>query len=103
MAFGQIRPVLSTFRRRLRATVTSVVSRAKSALREATRPLPLVAGFAVDLTRSRRELLAENTLLRQQLIVVSRSVKGPPSARTSVAWLSCSLGSSTTGATLCCW
>ena len=77
MAFGQIRPVLSTFRRRLPATVTSVVSRAKSALREATRPLPLVAGFAVDLTRSRRELLAENVLLRQQLIVVSRSVKRP--------------------------
>ena len=76
-ALGQIRPVLSTFRRRLRATVTSAVNRAKSALREATRPLPLVTGFALDLARSRRELLAENTLLREQLIVASRKVKRP--------------------------
>ena len=37
-----------------RAAVTSAVGRAKSAFREATRPLPLVAGFAVDLARSRR-------------------------------------------------
>ena len=78
VAFGQIRPVLSTLRRRLRAVVTSVVNRAKSALREATRPLPLVAGFAVDLGRSRQQLIAENTLLRQQLIVASRKVKRPP-------------------------
>jgi hypothetical protein len=28
---------------------------------------PLVAGFAVDLTRAPRELVAENALLRQQL------------------------------------
>ena len=74
---GQIRPVLSTFRRRLRAAVTSAVNRAKSAFREATRPLPLVAGFARDLARSRKELLAENALLRQQLIVASRKVKRP--------------------------
>jgi hypothetical protein len=73
----QIRLVLSRFRRCLRAAATAVVESVKSALREATRPLPLVTGLAVDLTKSRRELLAENGLLRQQLIVASRHVKRP--------------------------
>jgi putative transposase len=36
-----------------------------------------VAGVVTDLTRSRKELVAENTLLRQQLIVASRRVKRP--------------------------
>jgi putative transposase len=76
-AFGQTAPVLSRFRRRLRAAATAVVGRIKSAIREATRPLPLVTGLAVDLTRSRKELLAENAFLRQQLIVASRRVKRP--------------------------
>jgi putative transposase len=74
---GQNCPVLSTLGPRFRAAVTSVVNHVKTALREATRPLPLVAGFAMDLTRSRKELLAENALLRQQLIVASRKVKRP--------------------------
>ena len=69
--------MLSTFQRRLRAAVTSAVNRAKSAFREATRPLPPVAGLSMDLARSRQELLAENVLLRQQLIVASRKVKHP--------------------------
>ena len=76
-ALGQIRLVLSRFQRRLRAAATAVVERVKSTFREATRPLPLVTGLAVDLTRSRNELLAENALLRQQLIVASRGVKRP--------------------------
>ena len=90
-ALGQIRPVLSTLRRRVQAAVTSVVKHVTVALREATRPLPLVAGFATDLTRSRGELLAENTLLRQQLIVASRKVKRPafrPHERALVVLLS---------------
>jgi hypothetical protein len=70
-------PVLSSFRRRLRAAASAAVRAIKSAFREATRPLPLVAGFAVDLTRSRKELLAENAFLRQQLIVASRKVERP--------------------------
>jgi len=69
--------VLSSIRRRLRAAATTAVQAIKFAFREATRPLPLVTGLAVDLTRSRKELLAENTLLRQQLIVASRKVKRP--------------------------
>ena len=74
---GQIRPVFSSLRRRLRAAVTSVVNRAQSALREATRPLPLLTGLVADVGRSRRQLIAENVLLRQQLIVASRKVKRP--------------------------
>ena len=37
----------------------------------------LAAGAARDLVRSRSELVAENALLRQQLIVLSRSVAHP--------------------------
>ena len=40
-------------------------------------PLPLLAGLATDLRRSRQQLIAENVLLRQQLIVASRKVKRP--------------------------
>ena len=74
-ALGQIGRVLSRFRRRVGAAATAVVERVKSALREATRPLPLATALVMDLTRSRRELVAKNALLRQQLIVASRGVK----------------------------
>ncbi len=37
----------------------------------------LVLGAVNDLTRSRRELLLKNALLRQQLLVVNRQVKRP--------------------------
>jgi putative transposase len=74
---GQLCLVPSVLSARLRSAVVSAVGRIKSAFREATRPLPLVTGLAVDLTRSRKELLAENAFLRQQLIVASRKVKGP--------------------------
>ncbi|MEP7289349.1 MAG: integrase core domain-containing protein [Chloroflexota bacterium] len=48
-------------------------------LRTWTKPItatPLV-GTIVDVTRSRRDLLVENALLRQQLIVLKRQVKRP--------------------------
>ena len=41
------------------------------------RPVALAAGLAADLTRSRRDLLLENALLRQQLLVLRRTVKRP--------------------------
>ncbi len=47
------------------------------ALRQACRPSGVARGFIADLTRSRAELIAENALLRQQLIVASRAVKRP--------------------------
>ena len=37
----------------------------------------LALNTALDLTRSRLELMLENALLRQQLIVLKRQVKGP--------------------------
>ncbi len=37
----------------------------------------LVLGTATDLTRSKAELLAENALLRHQLIILRRQIKRP--------------------------
>ncbi len=39
--------------------------------------LSLISGILSDLTRSRSDLIAENTLLRQQLIILHRQVKRP--------------------------
>ena len=49
------------------------------AIREALRPRPcsIVGGLATDLLRTRAELVAENALLRQQLVVVARRVNRP--------------------------
>ena len=44
-------------------------------------------GTGRDLLRSRAQLLAENALLRQQLIVLRRSVKRPAMTRTDRALL----------------
>jgi len=46
---------------------------------EALRPMPcsIVSGLAAGLRRSHAELVAENVLLRQQLIVAARKVKRP--------------------------
>src|ERR687886_1298009 len=46
-----------------------------------------VAGTGADLLRSRAQLLAENALLRQQLLVLRRSVKRPVLTRTDRALL----------------
>jgi putative transposase len=50
-----------------------------SKLRRWTKPIAatLLVGAVTDITRSRRELLLENALLRQQLIVLNRQVKRP--------------------------
>ena len=37
----------------------------------------LVAGVVSDLAKSKTELIAENTLLRKQLIILNRQVKKP--------------------------
>ncbi len=44
-----------------------------------TRPAPtsLAGGLAADLVRSKQDVVLENALLRQQLIVLNRSVKRP--------------------------
>jgi len=83
--------VLSTLRLRVRAGLTRLVVKTKRLLHESVRPSLLVAGFLKDLTRSRGQLIAENALLRQQLIVASRKVKRPvfkPSERGLLVLLS---------------
>ncbi|MFC1641171.1 hypothetical protein ACFL5O_00575, partial [Myxococcota bacterium] len=63
---------------RLRAFVTRAAVRVQGTLRRLTRLLPLIAGIAEDVLRTRSELVAENALLRQQLIAASRKVKRLP-------------------------
>jgi hypothetical protein len=57
----------------------SLVQAVKRHLRQWTRPdnHDLVLSSALDLTRSKSELLLENKLLRQQLIVLKRQAKRP--------------------------
>ena len=62
---------------RLRAFGTSAMAGLNVTWRRLTRPMALLTGFAADLFRSRWELIAENALLRQQLIVASRKPKRP--------------------------
>ena len=62
---------------RVRACVNKAVAWAKRTIREALRPAPIAAGLLCDVFRSRKELLAENALLRQQLLVASRNKKRP--------------------------
>ena len=61
------------------AKLRSFLGNAAKAVREAlrVRPCSVVAGLAADLLRSRSELVAENALLRQQLIVAARKVMKP--------------------------
>jgi hypothetical protein len=53
------------------------VNRIKDKIKKFTKPttVALTAGTLSDLPRSRPDLLAENAMLRQQLIVLNRSVK----------------------------
>jgi hypothetical protein len=53
--------------------------RAKQCLKQWTKPVAatLVTGALSDLTRTHADLMAENVMLRQQLIVLKRQVKRP--------------------------
>jgi hypothetical protein len=57
----------------------SLGRQAKQCLKQWTKPATatLVPGAISDLTRSRVDLIAENVMLRQQLIVLKRQVKRP--------------------------
>jgi putative transposase len=54
-------------------------SRLNQSLRQWTKPTTatLAIGTLADMIRNRRDLVAENTLLRQQLIVLRRQVRRP--------------------------
>jgi hypothetical protein len=58
-------------------------------LQQATKPntTRVVTGAAVDVLRSKAELIAENALLRQQLVVLRRSVKRPTLTNIDRRWL----------------
>ena len=58
------------------ARLSSATSQCFRRLTQPARP-NLVTGTLADLPRSRAELLAENALLRQQLIVLRRNTKTP--------------------------
>jgi len=63
----------------VRRSIDSLCKAAKQRLRQWTKPEnhDLVLSAAMDLTRSKGELILENMLLRQQLIVLKRQVKRP--------------------------
>jgi hypothetical protein len=57
----------------------SFFNRVKEVVKQLTKPetAVLVAGTVSDITRSHKALIAENAILRQQLIVLNRQVKLP--------------------------
>ena len=83
--------MLSTLWLRICAGLTRFAVKTRRVLHEAIRPLPVVVGALKDMASSREQLVAENALLRQQLIVASRKVKRPafkPSERGLMVLLS---------------
>jgi putative transposase len=69
--------VFATILSQVRNAASAFAARAAGRLRDIWRPLGVGGGFIADVTRSRSELIAENAMLRQQLIVASRAVKRP--------------------------
>jgi hypothetical protein len=67
---------------RIRAAAAAAVTTARRVVKEATRPLPLLTGLVADLTRSRKELLAENALLRQLSLPKTYPVANHAASRT---------------------
>jgi putative transposase len=73
---GQIGRVLGRRAIGRRRTLGEGTAKAiRAALRP--RPCPIARGLATDLLRTRAELVAENALLRQQLVVAARKVRRP--------------------------
>ena len=87
----------------LPAMVADLAARAMRTLRDALRPSGVGSGFVVDLTRSRAELIAENALIRQQLVVASRAVKRPAFRVRERRLLVLLEGSFPSGGTPCSW
>ena len=59
--------------------LTRYISRVKKHIKQWTRPATasIVIGLLSDASRSHRDLIVENAMLRQQLIVLKRQVKRP--------------------------
>jgi len=73
--------VISTVKNAIVGCVRIAGEALRRLLRPATSVADATAGIAGDMTRNRRELIAEDALLRQQLIVLRRSVKRPATSR----------------------
>jgi hypothetical protein len=69
--------VLGALVRWVEGVARRTVERVEAAVLIAARPASVVGGLLRDVVRSREELIAENTLLRQQLLVAARTVKKP--------------------------
>ncbi len=65
--------------RRVKQAITTGVQALRNHIAARTKPTnsSLVRGSLRDLVRTKPQLVAENALLRQQLIVLNRSVKRP--------------------------
>jgi len=71
------RPVPNSAADHLVKAVAGGVRRAIASIREATRPGAPALGLVVDLARPHGSLIAENPLLRQQLLVLKRQIQRP--------------------------
>jgi len=79
---GEVQIVLSVFisiKQRLSLSFHVLQERFSRGIRPPT--IPLLLGMLVDLTRGKSELLAENALLRHQLIILRRQIKRPVSRK----------------------
>ena len=72
--------ILSRLKRLIGTSVSVLCTRCVHWTTPLTSSLPL--GTLADLARSKSELLAENALLRQQLIILKRQVKRPTCTKT---------------------
>ena len=71
--------MLAHLLRRVSCTGRAALEALHHRLAAATKPATptLIAGALTDLARNKPELVAENAFLRQQLVVLTRSVKHP--------------------------
>ena len=67
--------VFISFKQRVSLSFYVLQERCSRGIRPQT--IPLLLGMLIDLTRGKSELLAENALLRQQLIILRRQIKRP--------------------------
>ena len=71
--------MVMNFVRRVKQAINTGVQVLRQHIADSTKPTnsSLVCGGLQDLLRTKPQLIAENALLRQQLIVLNRSVKRP--------------------------
>jgi hypothetical protein len=75
--------------KRLRQGLQPLIESLNERYKQWTRPDPgsLVTGVLMDVTRSKRDLIAENAFLRQQVIVLKRQTPHPSLTGKDRGWL----------------